>query len=105
MLAAAQEAAEGLDVTLLYYSTVAPFDAAALRDHRSSRKVLLCEPYYRGGLAAEITEALWPEPVLLRCLGVPRRFLDNYGRMAEHDAALGLTAAALRRELKVLIDA
>jgi transketolase len=105
MLAAAEAASAGLDVTLLYYSTVAPFDAAALRDHRSSRKILLCEPYYRGGLAAEITEALWPEPVLLRSVGVPRRFLDNYGRMAEHDAALGLTAEALRRELTMLIDA
>jgi transketolase len=105
MLTAALEASDGLDVTLLYYSTVAPFDAASLRDHRSSAKILLCEPYYRGGLAAAITEALWPEPALLRCAGVPRRFLDNYGSMAEHDAAAGLTAEALRRELKMLIDA
>jgi transketolase len=104
-LPAVLEAADGLDVSVLYYSTVAPFDAATLRDHRSSGKILLCEPYYRGGLAAEITEALWPEPILLRCAGVPRRFLTNYGRMAEHDAAIGLTAEALRREMELLLDA
>jgi transketolase len=99
------EAAQGLDVSVLYYSTVAPFDAATLRDHRTSGKILLCEPYYRGGLAAEITQALWPEPVLLRSVGVPRQFLTNYGRRAEHDAAIGLTAPALRREMELLLDA
>ncbi len=105
MLAAAEEATAGLDVTLLYYSTVTPFDAAPLREHASSRKIFLCEPYYRGGLAAELTEAMWPEPVLLRCAGVPRRFLGNYGRKEEHDAAIGVTAQALRQELQMLIDA
>jgi transketolase len=104
MLKAVMEAAEGLDVTVLYYATVAPFDAATLQAH-ASRKILLCEPYYRGGLVAEITEALWPEPVLVRCVGVPRKFLTNYGRMAEHDTALGFTPEAIRKDLELLIHA
>jgi transketolase len=104
MLSSVMQAAEGLDVTVLYYTTVAPFDAATLQAH-ASRKVLLCEPYYRGGLVAEITEALWPEPVLVRSVGVPRRFLTNYGHMAEHDAALGLTPEAIRKDLELLIHA
>ena len=99
------EAAEGLDVTVLYYTVVSPFDHETLRRHASSPNVLLCEPYYRGGLAADITEALWPQPVRLLSVGVPRRFLNHYGSVKDHDATLGLTAPAIRQELERLINA
>jgi transketolase len=105
MLDPVLEAASGLDVTVLYYATVNPFDAVTLKAQAGSGKVLLCEPYYRGGLAAEITEALWPKPVLLRMVGVPRRFLRNYGKRHEHDAAIGLAPSDIRQELQRLIDA
>lgn len=103
MLKPVLKATEGLDVCVLYYATVAPFDATALKA-QASRKILLCEPYYKGGLVSEITEALWPDPVLVRSVGVPHKFLTNYGRMAEHDAALGFTPDAIRREVELLID-
>lgn len=103
MLKPVLKATEGLDVSVLYYATVAPFDAAALKA-QTSRKILLCEPYYRGGLVSEITEALWPDPVLVRSVGVPHKFLTNYGRMSEHDEALGFTPDAIRREVELLID-
>lgn len=99
------EAVRNLDVTVLYYHTVQPFDGSMLRRHAPAGKVLLCEPYYRGGLAAEITEALWPRPVLLRSLGVPRRFLTEYGKVEQHDEAIGLTPDAIRAELEGLIRA
>jgi transketolase len=104
MLAPVLEAVGDSDVTVLYYATVAPFDGAALRDCASSAKVLLVEPYYRGGLADEITAALWPRPVLLRSLGVPRRFLRDYGRKLEQDQSLGLVPAAISAELRGLVD-
>jgi transketolase len=103
MLKAVMRATEGLDVSVLYYPTVTPFDAEALRQ-QPARKILLCEPYYRGGLVSEITDALWPDPVLVRSVGVPRKFLTNYGRMAEHDEALGFTPEAIRKDLELLID-
>lgn len=99
------DAVRNLDVTVLYYHTVRPFDADMLRRHAPAGKVLLCEPYYRGGLAAEITEALWPRPVLLRSLGVPCRFLTEYGKVEQHDEAIGLTPDAIRTELEGLIRA
>jgi transketolase len=105
LLASILPATRDLDVTVLYYHTVQPFDGETLRRHASAGKVLLCEPYYRGGLAAEITEALWPQPVVLRSLGVPRRFLTQYGKVEQHDAAIGLTPDAIRSELECLIRA
>jgi len=104
ILAPVLKAVEGFDVTVLYYATVSPFDDQTLRAHARSRKVLLCEPYYRGGLAASITDALWPEPVLLRSVGVPRQFLTNYGTVGDHDAAIALDPKGIRAELQRLID-
>jgi transketolase len=105
ILAPVMEAAKDRDVTVLYYTTVTPFDDETLRQHAAHGKVLLCEPYYKGGLTAQITEALWPKPVLVRNVGVPRRFLTNYGTIKEHDAALNLTPAGIGAELDRLIDA
>ena len=89
-------AAEPFDVTVLYYTTAAPFDAAALRENGEARTVLLVEPWYAGSLAGEVLAALGDGPVRLRCVGVPRRFLTDYGTAAEQDAAIGLTAAGIR---------
>lgn len=99
------EAVRNADVTVLYYHTVRPFDGETLRRNCATGKVLLCEPYYRGGLASEITEALWPRPTLLRSVGVPRHFLTAYGKLDEHDAAIGFTPEAIRIELEELIRA
>lgn len=104
MLGPVLEAIGDADVTVLYYATVAPFDGAALRERPSSAKVLLVEPYYRGGLAGEITEAMWPHPVLLRSLGVPRRFLHEYGSRSEHDLSIGLVPGTIAAELQRLLD-
>jgi transketolase len=103
-LKAALAAAEGIDVTVLYYSTVSPFDGETLRKHATAGRIVLCEPYYQGGLTAQIVEALWPRPVLLRTAGVPREFLMNYGTRADHDRAVGLTPEAIRKKLEELID-
>ena len=97
------EAVKGLDVTLLYYTTVHPFDRETLKAHAGPFKILLCEPYYRGGLAAEIMETLWPNPVQLATVGVPKRFLTHYGTVAEHHVAIGLTAARIRETVEELI--
>lgn len=100
----ALEACKDEDVTVLYYTTVMPFDAEALRNNCPSGKVLLCEPYYEGGLAAEVMAALAPRPVVLIYAGVPREFLTHYGTAAEHDERIGMTSAGIARKLKKLLS-
>ncbi len=105
MLAVALEAAEGLDVGVLYLSSLEPFDRTALNEHAMSGRILVCEPYQSGALASRIVEALWPRPVLIRHVGVPREFLRSYGTRAEHAEALGWTRKGVRRQLETLLDA
>lgn len=104
MLDAVKEAAAGHDVTVLYYTTLAPFDAETLRANCLSAKVLLCEPYYYGALTTAVTEALAPRPVRIVHVGVPHAFIAHYGKKAEHDADFGLTAAGVRRKLEELLN-
>lgn len=90
------DATHDLDVTVLYYTTVAPFDAQTLRDNCDTGRIVLVEPYYAAGLVAEIHSALGRKPIRIECIGVPHRFLTDYGDAEQHDAAIGLTAEGIR---------
>lgn len=90
-----------LDVTVLYATTVRPFDAAALRRATGSAgtDVVLVEPYLAGTSTAAANDALADVPHRVLGLGVGRRELRRYGRLEEHVAAHGLDAASLRERI------
>ncbi|MFM9371199.1 transketolase family protein [Streptomyces sp. Da 82-17] len=100
MLDAVLAAVEGLDVTVLYATTVRPFDAETLRravGHRPD--VVIVEPYLAGTSTAAANEALQSVPHRVLGLGVGRRELRRYGDMAQHLAAHGLDPASLRARI------
>ncbi|MDQ0994186.1 transketolase family protein [Streptomyces sp. V3I7] len=101
MLDAALAATEGLDVTVLYATTVRPFDAAALRraTETAGTDVVLVEPYLAGTSTAAASEALSDVPHRVLGLGVGRRELRRYGTVEEHVAAHGLDARGLRERI------
>lgn len=99
------EAVKGLDVTVLYYTCVAPFDEETLKNYCTSGKILLCEPYYNGGVVSDIVRSMWPMKVLVDCVGVPLEFLSNYGSAEEHDESIGFTSFNIRKQLENLINA
>jgi transketolase len=96
---AAIAATDGLDVTVLYLTTVRPFDAAALRETLGTPDVVLVEPYLAGTSALAVNEALADIPHRVLGLGVPRPELRRYGSPAQHQAAHGLDAAGLRTRI------
>ena len=96
-------AVAGLDVTVLYASTVRPFDAvglqAALLDSAggSAANVVLVEPYLRGTSAHAVADALRDMPHRLLALGVRRdREVHRYGTAEQHDRLHGLDPAGMR---------
>ncbi|MBL1085931.1 transketolase [Streptomyces actinomycinicus] len=101
MLDAVLDATEGLDVTVLYATTVRPFDAAGLRraTEAAGTDVVLVEPYLAGTSTAAVNEALSDVPHRVLGLGVGRRELRRYGTIEEHVAAHGLDPAALRERI------
>ncbi|MGW0940405.1 transketolase family protein [Streptomyces sp. NPDC002666] len=92
-------ATEGLDVTVLYATTVRPFDGRGLRravGDRATADVVIVEPYLAGSSTSAANDALAVLPHRILGLGVAREELRRYGQMDEHLAAHGLDPHGLR---------
>jgi transketolase len=105
MLESVLAAVDGIDVTVLYASTVRPFDKETLVSTLQAPDVVLVEPYLEGTSAAQVGDALLHLPHRLLSVGVPRVELRRYGTPAEHTTAYGLDAAGLRQRITAFLDA
>jgi transketolase len=99
MLDPVLDAVADLDVSVLYASTVRPFDSRGLRAALATPDVVLVEPYLQGTSARCVDDALVDVPHRLLALGVGRTELRRYGAPAEHAVAHGLDVAGIRRSV------
>lgn len=102
MLKMVLEAAEDFDVTVLYYTSIHPFDSKTLIENSDSGKVLVCEPYYEGALDYDITNALKREVLIDHC-GMPHEFCKHYGTTKENYAEMGLTVENIKKKINSLL--
>ena len=103
MLAPVMEAVADLDVTVLYYTTVRPFDREALVQNMPTNKILLCEPYYSGALATEIIMTYHDNPVRMNFVGLSCEVPKTYGTVQENMAVFGMDAKSIREKVNALI--
>lgn len=103
MLDAVMEACEGKDVTVLYYTTLEPFDIYTLGTNCGSGKILVVEPEYEGSLLNDIYRALPGKPLTIRQVGFPREIFRNYGTYDEKMEHYGLTKDQVEKELLLLM--
>jgi transketolase len=101
MLERTLAAVEEMDLTVLYATSLIPFDEKTLQEavSKTSPNVILVEPYYEGGLVPDIAKALQAIPTRIEAIGVPRRVLARYGPPERHDRELGLTAEGIRARI------
>ena len=99
------EATADLDATILYASTIRPFDTGTLREMLASPAVVLVEPYLAGTSSAEVANALRDIPHRLLALGVDGVEHRHYGSSSEHNQAHGLDAAGIRRSINDFLTA
>jgi transketolase len=96
-------ATAGLDVTVLYASTVRPFDHRGLRA-AGHTDVVLVESYLAGTSAHEVAIAFDDVGHRLRALGVRRDIeVRAYGVPEEHDAVHGLGAEGIATVIRQFI--
>lgn len=91
------------DVTVLYYTTLEPFDTRLLAQNCASSKILLCEPYYSGVLDNDVLRSCNGKNIKIDHVGVPHTFLTNYGSAEDHNKNIGLTPSDIRLKLEALI--
>jgi transketolase len=95
MLDACMDAVEGLDVNLLYATTVRPFDVQALRATLAAPNIVLVEPYLAGTSSRLVNDALSDIPHRVLSLGVGRTEVRTYGTVEDHDKVHGLDPRSL----------
>jgi transketolase len=105
MLGRTLEACTDLDVSVLYATSLRPFDERTLADSVAQGGVLISvEPFYEGTAAPVLTRALADRPARFVSIGVPRAFVHAYGTAADIDADLGLDAAGIRRRIAEVVN-
>ena len=93
-------ASVGLDVTVAYVTSLAPFDHAGLRSIAGETpRVIAVEPFYEGTSAPVLAETFRGVPAALTFVGVPRAFIHGYGTPIDLDGDVGLDEGGLRRQL------
>ncbi len=93
------EATKNMDVTILYYTTLSPFDSNILLEN-FNKNIILIEPYYEGGLNYVINKSLEGKIFKITNIGVPHKFLTNYGTKEEHDKHIGLDKKGIEKKIE-----
>lgn len=96
------EATRDLNVTILYYTTISPFDYGTLIDN-FNENIIICEPYYEGAINYDVDSIFRYKKHRILNIGVPRIFLTNYGIKEEHDIKMGFDAKSLYKEINSFI--
>lgn len=102
MLDSVMQVCAAEDVTVLYYTTLEPFDYATLAGNCPSGKVLVVEPEFKGSLLYDIHEALPGGALRIEQVSFPREIFRNYGTYTEKMEYYGLTAEGVRAGLRRL---
>lgn len=91
------------DVSILYYTTLTPFDKDTLKQNSESGRILVCEPEFVGSIDSEILECFPDRFVKVSHVGLPVEVYRNYGTKQEKDSYYGLTVDNIIKHLKELI--
>ena len=104
MFDSVMEACKDLDVTILYYTTAAPFDVVTLQNNIEKGKLFICEPFYEGTFSTDIIKATKGMCVTIDEIGVPRQVLRSYGSKRDKDMQLGLTVLNIKKKLTAFLE-
>ena len=97
MLQTVLDATIDLDVTVVYCTTVKPFDVSSILNE--SHKVVIVEPYYSGPILRNIEQSLGGLNGSYTCLGVPDNFIRKYGNKEDIDKLIGLDKETIRQKI------
>jgi transketolase len=103
LLSTTLEAVRSLNVTVLYATTVRPFDAETFLTV-AGPDVILVEPYLAGTSAATVSRLLAHRPHRLLALGIEQLELRRYGSPADHQRAQGLDVAGLHARIERFLE-
>lgn len=99
MLDTVMEACSDEDVTVLYYTTLEPFDYKTLTENCETSNVLIVEPEYEGSLLHDVNKALSGRKIEIKNVAFPREIFRNYGTYTEKMDYYGLNVRQVKKRL------
>ena len=100
-----QNPAEDLDLTLIYLNNVTPSSARKLSEivaSANSENLILVQPFYEGTVLPTLN--LQHKPVRILDIGVPRKFIHEYGTLSEIENHLDLDADSVRSRVRAFLS-
>lgn len=103
MLDMVMEVCKNKDVTVLYYTTLEPFDYTALACNCPSGKILVVEPEYEGSLLYDIYKSMSGRTLQIAHIAFPKEIFRNYGTYEEKMDYYGLTMEKIEERIQSLL--
>ncbi len=91
------------DVTVLYYTTLEPFDTETLSANCDSKRILVVEPEFEGSLDYDIRKAFPGQKIAIEHVAFPREIFRNYGTYDEKLSYYGFTVENIEKKLDILL--
>ena len=93
-----------LNPTIIYVTTIRPFDFELFNNiDTEGKKIIICEPYYSGAITHEILEIV-NRPYSIKHIGIPNRFINNYGTYTENCENLQIDVVGIRNKILSFIN-
>ena len=103
MLDKIMEVCKDKDVTVLYYTTLEPFDKETLSKFYNNGNILIVEPQFEGTLTHDVIKAFEGKAVNIQEVAFPREIFRNYGTYDEKMKYYGLTVDKIKEKLEKII--
>jgi len=95
VLQAVLDASCDLNVTIIYCTTIKPFDFNSIKKFLN-KKILIVEPYYSGPILTNIHRELGSINGNFSMIGVPNNFINKYGNKDDIDKMIGLDSESIK---------
>ena len=92
-----------LNVNILYYSTIKPFDSKALNNFKYVKKIILVHEMYIGSLVSDIS-LNFSKSVKIIDFGLPIKFFDSYGSEQDQYKEINLSPKKILKKIKKVIE-
>ena len=103
MLDEVMEICKDQDVTVLYYTTLEPFDGITLAENCPTNKILIVEPEFEGTLLYDVHAALPNRALQIEQIAFPREIFRNYGTYSEKMIHYGLKTEKIAEKLSAFL--
>ena len=92
------KATSDLPITILYYTTLEPFDTYALKKY-FKKKILIISQFYSGSVENDVLNSLGDRSIVLKSLSIPKKFIHKYGSKKEIKKYLNIDQTSIRKNV------